>query len=152
MKFILFCLSRSHSPQYCFHRANWAKHSPSGSPFIILPHSFAKSQRAASSRVNGMLFFRAPGSGSQCKIGPLEFWTGGAAGGSRLFLSSLLLRFSEGPFLLSENAAIFWCVSSLLAFGHCNALRHAFDGNSFAGHFDMDEKRCGGQTGAICLQ
>lgn len=53
----MFCLSRSHSPQYCFHSANSAKHSPSGSPFIILPHSFAKSQRAASSRVNGMLFF-----------------------------------------------------------------------------------------------
>lgn len=92
---------------------------PQWSPFIILPHSFAKSQQAASYWVNGMLppSPPAPGSGSQCKIGPLEFWTGGAAGGSRLFLSSLLLRFSKGPlsvvgkcshFLMRVKASCLW--------------------------------------------
>lgn len=55
--------------------------------FIILLHSFAESQRASPSRINDAVFFSPPlpalGSGSQCKIGPLEFWTDG----SRLSLS-----------------------------------------------------------------
>lgn len=51
-------------------------------------------------------FFPPCTSGSQCKIETLEFWTGEAAGGRRLFLSSLL-SFSKGPFFCVGKCSYF---------------------------------------------
>lgn len=42
------------------------------------------------------------------------------------------------------------CFALGLGLGH--SLGHSFDGNSFAGHFDMDEECGGGQAGTICFQ
>lgn len=44
------------------------------------------------------------------------------------------------------------CFALGLGLGLGHSLGHSFDGNSFAGHFDMDEECGGGQTGTICFQ
>lgn len=64
-----------------------------------------------------------------------------------LSLSAHIFRSS----LLSQNAALIWR-GSRLGFGKGQSLRHALDRDSFAAHFDMDEERGRGQTGAVCLQ